>query len=94
MESNEQPIKEEKSSASSSRASSRSPSHSIKEKQPQEPTEKEVKILEACKWKDLEAIRELATSKDGLISDEVRRQACKTFKLPEQTLQLDIDNEQ
>ncbi|TGO24552.1 hypothetical protein BPAE_0100g00200 [Botrytis paeoniae] len=75
MESNEQPIKREKSSASSSRASSRSPSHSTKVKQPREPTEKEVKILEACKWRDLETIRELATSKDGLVSDEVRRQA-------------------
>ncbi|KAF7872322.1 hypothetical protein EAF04_003246 [Stromatinia cepivora] len=75
MESNGQPIKEEKSSASSSRASSRSPSYSTKLKEPREPSEKEVKILEACKWKDLEAIKELATSKDGLVSDDVRRQA-------------------
>ncbi|APA05760.1 hypothetical protein sscle_01g005300 [Sclerotinia sclerotiorum 1980 UF-70] len=75
MESNGQPIKEEKSSPGSSRASSRSPSYSKRLKEPREPSEKEVKILEACKWKDLEAIRELATSKDGLVSDDARRQA-------------------
>ncbi|QSZ34020.1 hypothetical protein DSL72_005600 [Monilinia vaccinii-corymbosi] len=75
MESNGQPIKGEGSSADSSRTSSRSPSYSTKLKEPREPTEKEVKILEACKWKDLETIRDLAISKDGLISDDVRRQA-------------------
>ncbi|KAI9645408.1 GTPase-activating protein gyp8 [Ciborinia camelliae] len=75
MESNGQPIKGEKSSADSSRTSSRSPSYSTKLKEPREPTEKEVRILEACKWKDLDSIRDLATSKDGLVSDDVRRQA-------------------
>jgi hypothetical protein len=33
-------------------------------------------ILEACKWKDVEALRAFATSEGGLISDDVRRQAC------------------
>ncbi|ESZ98669.1 hypothetical protein SBOR_0907 [Sclerotinia borealis F-4128] len=75
METNGQHIKREISSADSSRTSSRSPSYSSKLKELREPTVKEVKILEACKWKDLDTIRDLATSKDGLISDDVRRQA-------------------
>jgi hypothetical protein len=33
-------------------------------------------ILEACKWKDIEGLRTLATSEGGLVSDDVRRQAC------------------
>jgi hypothetical protein len=33
-------------------------------------------ILEACKRKDIEALRTLATSEGGLVSDDVRRQAC------------------
>lgn len=92
MESNGQPIKGEKSSQASSRTSSRSPSFTKKLKEPREYTKKEVKILEACKWKDLEAIRELATSKDGLVSDDVRRQAC-TFNAPEQFFGLEINYE-
>jgi len=37
--------------------------------------EKADAIRNACKWKDLDALRTLATSEGGLISDEVRRQA-------------------
>jgi len=37
---------------------------------------KATKILDACKWKDIEALRILATSEYGLVSDDVRRQAC------------------
>jgi hypothetical protein len=37
---------------------------------------KVTKILEACKWQDLEALRIYAESEGGLISDEVRRLAC------------------
>ena len=33
-------------------------------------------ILEVCKWKDIETLRTLATSEGGLVSDDVRRQAC------------------
>ena len=33
-------------------------------------------ISEACKWKDIDALRTLATSEGGLVSDEVRHQAC------------------
>ena len=33
-------------------------------------------ILEACEFKDLDALRYLATTKAGLVSDEIRRQAC------------------
>jgi hypothetical protein len=33
-------------------------------------------ILEVCKWKDVDALRALAASEGGLISDDVRRQAC------------------
>lgn len=33
-------------------------------------------ILEACKWKDTQRLRDLAVSEGGLLSDEIRRQAC------------------
>ena len=33
-------------------------------------------ILEACKWRDIETLRTFATSEGGLVSDDVRRQAC------------------
>lgn len=33
-------------------------------------------ILEACKWKDTQRLRELALSEAGLLSDEIRSQAC------------------
>jgi hypothetical protein len=33
-------------------------------------------ILESCKFKDIDALRTLATSEGGLVSDDVRRQAC------------------
>ncbi|PSS25672.1 hypothetical protein M430DRAFT_134332 [Amorphotheca resinae ATCC 22711] len=32
-------------------------------------------ILEACRWKDVETLRALSTSKGGLLSDDIRRQA-------------------
>ncbi|CAL3969822.1 unnamed protein product [Diplocarpon coronariae] len=38
-------------------------------------SDKVTKILEACRWKDIETLREMAASEGGLISDEVRRQA-------------------
>lgn len=38
--------------------------------------EKATTILEACKWKAIELLRTLATSEGGLVSDDVRRQAC------------------
>jgi hypothetical protein len=37
---------------------------------------KATKILKACEAKDIEALRKLATSERGLVSDELRRQAC------------------
>ena len=37
---------------------------------------KATKILDACKWKDVETLRTLATSEGGLVSDDLRRQAC------------------
>jgi len=37
---------------------------------------KAAKILEVCKWKDIDALRRLATEDEGLVSDDVRRQAC------------------
>jgi hypothetical protein len=36
---------------------------------------KATRILDACRWKDTEILRALATSEGGLVSDEVRRQA-------------------
>jgi TBC1 domain family member 20 len=37
---------------------------------------KAVSILDACKWKDTDTLRALASSEGGLLSDELRRQAC------------------
>jgi hypothetical protein len=44
-----------------------------------EPTKydaKIAKIRDACEWRDIETLRTLATSEGGLVSDDVRRQAC------------------
>lgn len=38
---------------------------------------KAAKILDACRWKDIETLRALAASEGGLLSDELRSQACK-----------------
>jgi len=46
--------------------------------------EKADTIRNACKWKDLDALRTSATSEGGLISDDVRRQAC-SYYLPTQS---------
>lgn len=35
-------------------------------------------ILAACRDRDLEALRELAASENGLIEDDIRRTACKS----------------
>jgi len=37
---------------------------------------KAAKIRDACRRKDVEALRALSTSAGGLVSDDVRRQAC------------------
>jgi hypothetical protein len=34
-------------------------------------------ILDACRRRDVETLRVLSTSEGGLVSDEVRRQACQ-----------------
>lgn len=44
---------------------------------PEKENEKIAAILEACKWKDLKSLRKLATSEGGLLTDELRRKACK-----------------
>lgn len=44
---------------------------------PERDSEKTATILEACRWKDLESLRKLATSDGGLLNDELRRKACK-----------------
>jgi hypothetical protein len=38
--------------------------------------EKEAQILSACRKRDLESLVNLATSKPGLINDNLRRAAC------------------
>lgn len=38
---------------------------------------KATQILEACRWKDVQSLRDLAVSEAGLLSDEIRRQACQ-----------------
>lgn len=42
---------------------------------------KSARILDACRWKDSETLRALAVSESGLISDQIRRQAC-TCSIP------------
>jgi hypothetical protein len=39
-------------------------------------SQKAVSILDACKWKDTDTLRALAVSEGGLLSDELRHQAC------------------
>lgn len=46
---------------------------------PEELNGKVSSILDACRLKDIGALRELATSKDGLCSDDLRRQACSYY---------------
>lgn len=43
---------------------------------------KATEILEACKWRDIETLRALATSEGGLLSDDLRRQACSFDQTP------------
>lgn len=38
---------------------------------------KEHAILDACRWKNLDALRSLAESPGGFLTDRVRQQACK-----------------
>ena len=38
--------------------------------------EKKGKIREACKWRDVQLLRELATSEGGLVTDNLRCIAC------------------
>jgi hypothetical protein len=42
--------------------------------------EKATKVLDACKKKDVEVLRIFATSEGGLVSDDVRRQACSCHR--------------
>ena len=44
---------------------------------PQKHRTKELDILEACKCKDIDELRKLATSEGGLLNDELRRKACE-----------------
>ena len=44
-------------------------------------TEKVEAIKEACRAGNRKAVVELATSRDGLISDEIRAEACVYFDL-------------
>ncbi|TVY80579.1 GTPase-activating protein gyp10 [Lachnellula suecica] len=57
----------------------RKPAHAPRTPSPlqqqQKHNSKATKILEACKWNDIEALRTLATSEGGLVSDDFRRQA-------------------
>lgn len=34
-------------------------------------------IEEACQWKDTQRLRDLAVSEGGLVSDDIRRRACR-----------------
>jgi hypothetical protein len=41
--------------------------------------EKKKAILEACSQRDLDALRALAESRGGFLTDSIRQQACKCF---------------
>lgn len=43
---------------------------------PEPHREKQQKIREACRWRDAQLLRELATSDGGLVTDDLRRTAC------------------
>src|SRR6185437_9416214 len=74
----------EKLPASSSRTTSPSLEH-------ESHNAKATSILEACKENDIETLRKLAVSEGGLVSDEVRRQACPYYygKLQKSTTDRD-----
>lgn len=38
---------------------------------------KSKQIEEACQWKDTQRLRDLAVSEGGLLSDDIRRRACR-----------------
>jgi TBC1 domain family member 20 len=44
--------------------------------------QKAIAIFDRCRWKDIDALRALATSEGGLISDELRCLACKYTLFP------------
>jgi hypothetical protein len=41
--------------------------------------DKQTRIEDACRWKDLETLRALGCSEGGFLTDELRRQACSCF---------------
>lgn len=46
---------------------------------PQNHGPKSKEIEEACQWKDTQRLRDLAMSEGGLLSDDIRRRACKSL---------------
>lgn len=46
---------------------------------PQNHGPKSKHIEEACQWKDTQRLRDLAVSEGGLVSDDIRRRACKSL---------------
>jgi hypothetical protein len=46
---------------------------------PQNHGQKSKHIEEACQWKDTQRLRDLAVSEGGLVSDDIRRRACKSL---------------
>lgn len=69
MESNGRVVQEREEGSDASRALSASPARIKLDG-------KVTRIRDACRWKDIETLRKLATSEGGLVSDEIRRQAC------------------
>ena len=41
------------------------------------PSEKEVAILKACQWRDIEALKGHAESPGGFMTDAIRQEACR-----------------
>ena len=42
-------------------------------------SEKESEIRDACRWRDLDHLRALATTEDGFLYDKLRHLACKSL---------------
>jgi hypothetical protein len=51
--------------------------HSAQDSSPTKENTKKTQILDACRLKETEILRTLAVSEGGLITDDLRRQACK-----------------
>lgn len=53
--------------------------------------EKQSQIHDACRWKDVGALRVLGSTEGGFLTDELRRQACACIIVRELVRALTVD---